>query len=178
MDDATRKDIQISGNDEDRRPATDSDKIVIQAGRVMIEAAEQAVSEKRDPAKMLRVLSFLAAPVYDPRSPEQAPVHLDLRQEWHVLADGIRRSGAPILLAKLAPPTLPALRSALSPRAKEQNAFPHVLHFSGHAWSGGLVLEDDLGQVHHAGTAEILKELEKLPKKTGSRCAQRVRERC
>ncbi|MDD4093908.1 MAG: CHAT domain-containing protein, partial [Methanothrix sp.] len=165
MDDATRRDNRIGDKAEDRRLVTDSDKIVIQAGKVMIEAAEQAVSEKRDPAKMLRVLSLLAAPVYDPRSPEQAPVHLDLRQEWHVLADGIRRSGAPILLAKLTPPTLPALRSALSPRAKEQNAFPHVLHFSGHAWSGGLVLEDDLGQVHHASCAEILKALEGLPKK-------------
>ena len=165
MDDATRGDNRIGNKAEDRRLATDSEKIVIQAGQVMIEAAEQAVSEKRDPAKMLRVLSFLAAPVYDPRSPERAPVQLDLRQEWHVLADGIRRSGAPILLAKLTPPTLPALRSALSPRAGEQSIFPHVLHFSGHAWSGGLVLEDDLGQVHSAGTAEILKALEGLPKK-------------
>jgi len=100
MDDATRRDNRIGDKAGDRRLATESGKIVIQAGQVMIEAEEQAVSEKRDPAKMLRVLSFLAAPVYDPRSPERAPVHLDLRQEWHVLADGIRRSGAPILLAK------------------------------------------------------------------------------
>ena len=57
MDDATRGDNRIGNKAEDRRLATDSEKIVIQAGQVMIEAAEQAVSEKRDPAKMLRVLS-------------------------------------------------------------------------------------------------------------------------
>lgn len=135
------------------------------AERVMIEAAQQAALEKRDPARMLRVLALLASPVYDPDNPEKAPAHLDLRAEWHFLAQGVRESKAPILLARLGLATLPALRSALSPRAAEQSAFPHVLHFSGHAWKGGLVFEDELGQVHLAGTAEVVEALKDMPQK-------------
>ena len=142
-----------------------SPALTIRAERVMIEAAEQALQEKRDPARMLRILALLASPVFDPKNPDAAPVHLDLRAEWHRLSEGVRQSGAPILLARLAPPTLPALHAALSPRASEQSAFPHVLHFSGHAWKEGLVLEDGLGRVHAAGTAEVIDALKDLPGK-------------
>lgn len=134
------------------------------AEMVMIEAAEQAVRERRDPSRMLRVLALLASPVYDTDNPETAPVHLDLQAEWHRLSEGVRQSGAPILLARLSPPTLPALRAALSPRAAEQSAFPQVLHFSGHAWEEGLFLEDELGQVHRVGTAQVIDALKDLPR--------------
>jgi hypothetical protein len=60
---------------------------------------------------------------------------------------------------------LPALRAALSPRAAEQSVLPQVLHFSGHAWKEGLVLEDELGRVHAAGTAEVIDALKDLPGK-------------
>ena len=142
-----------------------SPALKIQAEKLMIEAAEQARREKRDPARMLRVLALLDSPICDPRNPESAPVHLDLQAEWHRLSEGVRQSGAPILLARLAPPTLPALRAALSPRAAEQSVFPQVLHFSGHAWKEGLVLEDELGRVHAAGTAEVIDALKDLPGK-------------
>jgi len=142
-----------------------SPALKIQAENLMIEAAEQARRGKRDPARMLRVLALLASPICDPRNPESAPVHLDLQAEWHRLSEGVRQSGAPILLARLAPPTLPALRAALSPRAAEQSVFPQVLHFSGHAWKEGLVLEDELGRVHLAGTAEVIDALKDLPQK-------------
>jgi hypothetical protein len=114
---------------------------------------------------MLRVLALLASPVYNPANPEEAPVHLDLIDEWHRLAEGVRQSGAPILLARLAPPTLPALRAALSPRSAEQGVFPQVLHFSGHAWSEGLVLEDEMGRAHSAKTSEVIDALKDLPRK-------------
>ncbi len=142
-----------------------SPALKIQAEKLMIEAAEQARREKRDPSRMLRVLALLASPICDPRNPESAPVHLDLQAEWHRLSEGVRQSGAPILLARLAPPTLPALRAALSPRAAEQSVFPQVLHFSGHAWKEGLVLEDELGRVHAAETAEVIDALKDLPGK-------------
>ncbi len=125
----------------------------------MLNAVQQASLSKSDPARMLRVLALLAAPVYNPNSLDYYPKPLDLRQEWHVLADGVRRSGASILLARLALPTLDALRYALSPRAWEQGVFPHVLHLSGHAWREGLLLEDQLGQVHAATTSEVLNAL-------------------
>jgi tetratricopeptide (TPR) repeat protein len=163
MDDDPRKDIQIGSKAEDSVLVTSSHNVIIQAGQVMLQAAQQAVQENRDPASMLRVLALLSSPVYDPRSPVRSPIPLDLRQEWHVLAEGVRQSRAPILLARLAPPTLDALRYALSPRAWEQGAFPHILHFSGHAWDGGLLLEDELGQMHPASTAEVRKALEGLP---------------
>jgi len=142
---------------------TGSENVVIQAENVMLNAVQQASLSQSDPARMLRVLALLAAPVYNPHSPDQYPTPLDLRQEWHVLADGVRRSGAPILLARLTLPTLDALRYALSPRAWEQNVFPHVLHFSGHAWREGLLLEDELGQMHAATTSEVLDALKGMP---------------
>jgi hypothetical protein len=152
----------LSGDDERMKGSFAARDL---AERVMIEAAERAALEKRDPARMLRVLALLASPVYDPMNPETAPDHLDLRAEWHFLAQGVRESKAPILLARLGLATLPALRSALSPRAAEQSAFPHVLHFSGHAWKEGLVFEDELGQVHLAGTAEVVDALKDMPRK-------------
>jgi len=159
----SRGNIDIEGSTDESVLVTGSHNVVIQAEQVMLQAAEEARREKRDPAQMLRVLALLAAPVFDPRNPDQPPKPLDLHQEWHVLADGVRRSRAPILLARLTPPTLAALRSALSPRAEMQNSFPHILHFSGHAWREGLLLENDLGEVHFAKTDEILEALKNLP---------------
>jgi hypothetical protein len=87
----------------------------VHAEKVMIEAANHALREKRDPVRMLRVLSLHASAVSSSSGTEQAPVRLDLSQEWHVLAERVRQSRAPILLKRLTPPTLSALRSALSP---------------------------------------------------------------
>ncbi|MGB9872297.1 MAG: CHAT domain-containing protein, partial [Anaerolineae bacterium] len=137
--------------------------IIIQAEQVLIHAAQAAQIQGRDPARMLRVLAVLAAPVHNPSAPEHPPPPLDLQQEWHELAEGIRESRAPILLARIVPPTLDALRRALSPRAEAQDIFPHVLHFSGHAWKGGLLLEDEYGRVHAATTDEILDALRGMP---------------
>ena len=61
------------------------------------------------------------------------------------------------------PPTLDALRGALSPRAEIQDIFPHVLHFSGHAWKGGLLFEDEFGQTHYAKTDEVVNALKNIP---------------
>ena len=49
-----------------------------------------------------------------PQNPENAPVHLDLQAEWHRLAEGVRQSGAPILLARLAPQHASSARRALA----------------------------------------------------------------
>ena len=159
----SRGNIDIEGSTDDSVLVTGSHNAVIRAEQVMLRAAEGARRAERDPAQMLRALALLAAPVFDPRNPDQPPSPLDLHQEWHVLADGVRRSDAPILLARLTPPTLTALRSALSPRAEMQSSFPHILHFSGHAWREGLLLEDDLGEVHLATTDQILEALKDLP---------------
>lgn len=93
------KEIQISSDAEKSVLETGSQNVIIQAEQVMRHAAQQASQARRDPARMLRVLALLAAPVYDPRSPDRSPGPLDLRQEWHVLAERVRRSKAPILLA-------------------------------------------------------------------------------
>ncbi|MFQ3630440.1 CHAT domain-containing protein, partial [Roseiflexus sp.] len=112
-----------------------------------------------DPAQMLRVAAVLAAPVYDPHHPDHPPLPLDLRREWQRLEEKVRGTRAPILLARLTPPTLDTLRRELSPRSAEQGLFPHVLHFSGHAWAQGLLLEDAYGQVHRVTAAELLQAL-------------------
>ena len=162
MGDLNRRDIQIGGDADESVLVTGSHNVIIRAEEVMLQAAEAAAEAKRTPRQMLRVLAILAAPVHNPGSPAEPPVPLDLRQEWHVLSEKVRESKAPILLARLTPPTLDALRHALSSRAREQGAFPHVLHFSGHAWREGLLMEDELGQVDEATTATILKALKGL----------------
>jgi hypothetical protein len=43
----------------------------------MLQAVQQASLSQRDPARMLRVLALLAAPVYNPRSPDQYPTPLN-----------------------------------------------------------------------------------------------------
>jgi tetratricopeptide (TPR) repeat protein len=156
--------IAVGGNVSSSLLVTGSQNVIIQAGQVMFRAAEQARAAGRDPAHMLRILAVLAAPVYDPRQPDSLPPPLDLKQEWHELAQGVRDSRAPILLTRIVPPTLDALRRALSPRAEEQAIFPHILHFSGHAWREGLFLEDELGQVHAVTTEELLDALRSLPR--------------
>ncbi len=151
--------VQIGGDVAGSLLVTGSQNVIIQAGQVMLQAATAARLQRQDPARMLRVLAVLAAPVHDPDQPDSLPPPLDLQQEWHRLAEPVRRSGTPILLARLTPPTLDALRAALSPRAETQDLFPHVLHFSGHAWAGGLFLEDEWGQVHAVTTGELLDAL-------------------
>ncbi|WP_332249093.1 CHAT domain-containing protein [Roseiflexus sp. RS-1] len=71
----------------------------------------------------------------------------------------VRDARAPILLSRLLPPTLDALRRALSPRAFDQQAHPHVLHVAGHAWAQGLLLEDEHGRTHRVTAADILAAL-------------------
>ncbi len=66
-----------------------------------------------------RVRVVLAAPVASRREGDPPPPHLDLRGEWHRLADAVERSNAPIALIRFAPPTMETLRFALSPRAIE-----------------------------------------------------------
>ena len=39
-----------------------------------------------------------------------------------------------------------------------------VKNFSGHAWAGGLFLEDELGRVHAVTTEELLAALKGLPR--------------
>lgn len=156
--------IHVDGNVQGSILATGSYNTIIQAEQVLIQTAQAAQAQGRDPAHMLRILAVLAAPVHDPDHPQHLPPPLDLQQEWHELAQGVRERNAPILLARIVPPTLDALRSALSPRAEAQAIFPHILHFSGHAWKGGLLLEDEYGQVHRATTDDILGALRGLPR--------------
>jgi len=164
MSDEPRPGIQVTGDVAGSVLVTGSQNVIIQAGQVMLQAAAAARLQRQDPARMLRVLAVLAAPVYDPDQPDSLPPPLDFQQEWHKLTESVRKSGAPILLARLIPPTLDALRAALSPRAETQGIFPHILHFSGHAWAGGLFLEDEWGQVHAVTTGELLAALKGLPR--------------
>ena len=154
----------------DRPPASiyiggDAEHAILIAGshNIVVLAAEQARAQGRDPARMLRILALLAAPVYDPHNPDHPPPSLDLRDEWQRLAGAVRDTHAPILLARLTPPTLDALRRHLSPRAAVQETYPHTLHFSGHAWADGLLLEDEYGQSHPVTVAALLEDLD-LPR--------------
>ena len=71
--------IAIGGDTSGSVAITGSHNLVIQAQQVMLQAAQKASEQGRDPAHMLRVLTLLAAPVFDPKSPEILPEPLDLR---------------------------------------------------------------------------------------------------
>ncbi len=152
--------VSIGGGVTGSVVVTGSQNIILQAGQVLLQAAQAAQQQGRDPAHMLRLLALLAAPVHDPRQPDHPPAPLNLRAEWRRLEQAVTGTRAPILLARLAPPTLGRLRRELSPRVAEQGLFPHVLHFSGHAWTQGLLLEDENGQTHFVTARELLKALQ------------------
>ncbi len=152
--------VSIGGGVTGSVVVTGSQNIILQAGQVLLQAAQAAQQQGRDPAHMLRLLALLAAPVHDPRQPDHPPAPLNLRAEWRRLEQAVTGTRAPILLARLAPPTLGRLRRELSPRMAEQGLFPHVLHFSGHAWTQGLLLEDENGQTHFVTARELLQALQ------------------
>jgi hypothetical protein len=140
---------------------TGSHNVLIQADQVLLHAVDQARAAQRDPTRMLRILALLATPVTPPCPPasggeDGGASPLNLRAEWRRLEAAVRDIQAPILLSRVLPPTLDALRRALSPRAFHQEAHPHVLHFAGHAWAQGLLLEDEHGQTHRV-TADALR---------------------
>ncbi len=159
MADSPAAPISIGGDATENILVTGSNNVIIRAEQLTFRAAEQARAEQHDPARMLRILTLMAAPVFDPRNPDTPPIPLDLRQEWHKLSEKVRSSHAPILLMRLVPPTLDALRAALSPGAEARGERPHILHFSGHAWAGGLLLEDEFGQAAPASTEAIIDAL-------------------
>ncbi|MDX9993447.1 MAG: CHAT domain-containing protein [Anaerolineales bacterium] len=141
----------------------DHNLILEVGGDLIFKAAQSAALQQRDLRKMLRVLVVLAGPVFDPRNPQHDPTPLDLLTEWQKLSAAVAASGAPIALIRLTPPTLEALRYALSPRAVEQGLYPHVLHFSGHAWQDGLLFEDQYGSLDAVPSLRLLAELKDCP---------------
>ncbi len=157
--------INVGGNVSDGNIIVGDKNLVMQiSGNLMFDAADAIERrQRRDLRKMLRVLVLLAAPVLDPRHPETDLTPLDLQAEWNRLEKAVRASGAPIALIRLMPPTLDALRYALSPRAVKQGLYPHVLHFSGHAWKDGLLLEDEYSQMDAVSTPRLLEALKESP---------------
>ncbi len=162
MPDFSPGSVNVGGGSDHSNLVTGSQNLILQAERIILQSASQARANQLDPTRMLRVLTVLAAPVLDRAG--GSPPALNLTQEWHELSQRVRRSQAPILLIRLTPPTLSGLRGALSPSAAEQGLLPQVLHFSGHAWAGGVLLEDELGFVHPVSTGELVAALHGLPR--------------
>jgi len=87
--------IAIQGSAQESILVTGSQNVIIQAGQVMIQAAEKARAAARDPGRMLRILAVLAAPVHDPADPDHPPPPLDLRREWNRLEQAVGRPTPP-----------------------------------------------------------------------------------
>ena len=160
-----KRQVNVGGSVNNSNIIVGDKNLIMQvSGDLIFNAAEYSQRrQRRDLRKMLRVLVILSAPVLDPRQPEADLTPLDLQAEWNRLAEAVQASGAPIALIRLMPPTLDALRYALSPRAVEQGLYPHVLHFSGHAWSEGLLFEDEYSQCDAVTTARLLEALKDAP---------------
>ena len=65
--------LSITGDVSGSVLVTGSQNIIIQAGQVMVQAAARARAAQRDPARMLRILALLAAPVFAPRTARNPP---------------------------------------------------------------------------------------------------------
>ncbi len=127
--------------------------VIVEAGAPVEEKSEESPEQEA-----LRILAVMAAPVAPGPGMKTAAESLDLTAEWFRLTDKVRRSNAAIALRRLAPPTLKALRLALSSLARRTRQYPHVLHFSGHAAAGRLLFEDELGRGHWVSVEELLAE--------------------
>ena len=110
------------------------DKIVQITNNIVQQA--QAARERQP----LRVLAVIAAPVAGQRENDPPPASLSGRAEWKALRASTKI--APMLLARLRPPTALALRTTLSPNNK--GAF-NIVHFICHGLPGALALEDERG---------------------------------
>ena len=124
--------------------------------QVVHQARDEAARRGHDLRRMLRVLVLLAAPVVGAEPGDPPPPRLNLPGEWRRLAEAVRQSQAPIALIRLMPPTLEALRFALSPRALEQELAPHILHFAGHGGPDYLLFEDPWGRADRVPTEALL----------------------
>lgn len=87
----------------------------------------------------LRVLAVIAAPIAGRHDDEPPPKSLSGRAEWAKLREASKV--APMLLARLRPPTESQLRAVCSPNLRQFN----IVHFICHGLPGALALEDDRG---------------------------------
>ncbi|MBI3764644.1 MAG: hypothetical protein HY260_22620, partial [Chloroflexi bacterium] len=137
----------------------DKTTIVIQPGQL----AEAALRRLAQPY-YLRVLVVVSAPLTPrpplPKGEGEALPPLSFQQEWSDLRRAVLASGAPILLVRLQPPTLDALRYVCSPQARAQGIAPHVVHFIGHGSPESVILEDEFGLARRIPSAEIAAALE------------------
>lgn len=154
------QDVNITGHVVGR----DQFNITIQPGQL----AEAALRRLAQPY-YLRVLVVVSAPIPTPILTPQPPLPsgkaptgegeslpaLNFQQEWADLRQAVLKSGAPILLVRLQPPTLDALRYICSPQAQAQNIAPHIVHFIGHGSPDGIILEDEFGFERLAPSAEV-----------------------
>jgi tetratricopeptide (TPR) repeat protein len=102
----------------------------------------------------LRVLAVIASPVAGLTENDLPPGHLSGRAEWAKLREAARV--APMLLARLRPPTAAELRAMLSPN--RAGAF-NIVHFICHGAPGALALEDERGLTAIVPAAEIARDV-------------------
>ncbi|MBI5564444.1 MAG: CHAT domain-containing protein [Chloroflexi bacterium] len=135
MSDSTSGGVNIdSDNTSIGGDVVGRDKI-IQITNTIVQQAQAA--RERQP---LRVLAVIAAPGAGQREIDPPPASLSGRAEWKALRASTKV--APMLLARLRPPTALALRTTLAPN--NAGAF-NIVHFISHGLPGALALDDVRG---------------------------------
>ncbi len=130
--------ISIGGNVEQSILITGDGNVVNLGG-----GAAQTAETEQPPS--VRALVAVAAPVANARGtapPENAP--LNIWREWRLVA-GAFPQDAPWEVVRLAPTTAKSLDRALHYAARQEAPF-HILHFVGHGYPQGLIIEDRLGR--------------------------------
>jgi hypothetical protein len=113
---------------------------------------QMSLQQQKQP-QPLRVLAVIAAPIAGLHDNDRPPVSLSGRAEWAKLRDASKV--APMLLARLRPPTETQLHAICSPNVKQFN----IVHFICHGLPEKLALEDDRGLMKLVFTQSLYREL-------------------
>jgi tetratricopeptide (TPR) repeat protein len=113
---------------------------------------QMSLQQQKQP-QPLRVLAVIAAPIAGLHDNDRPPVSLSGRAEWAKLRDASKV--APMLLARLRPPTETQLHAVCSPNVKQFN----IVHFICHGLPEKLALEDDRGLMKLVFTQSLYREL-------------------
>jgi tetratricopeptide (TPR) repeat protein len=114
---------------------------------------QQMGLQRQKQSQPLRVLAVIAAPIAGLRDIDRPLASLSGRAEWAKLREASKV--APMLLARLRPPTESQLRAVCSPNVKQFN----IVHFICHGLPGALALEDDRGLMKLVSAQDIASAL-------------------
>jgi tetratricopeptide (TPR) repeat protein len=146
--------VNVNADTVNTQDVVGRDKVtnIIVAGDAQQLLQQMGLQQQRQP-QPLRVLAVIAAPIAGLHDNDRPPISLSGRAEWAKLREASKV--APMLLARLRPPTESQLRAVCSPNLRQFN----IVHFICHGLPGALALEDDRGLMKLVSAQDIASAL-------------------